>query len=105
MPEAWPFKGDTTIGHDVWIGHAAVIMPGVTVGNGAIVAAGTVVTRDVPAYAIVAGNPGSVVRYRFDEQAIRRLLQLEWWLWDAAKVTRNVRALCSADLDALEGAV
>jgi len=105
MPEHWPVKGDTTVGHDVWIGYGAVIMPGVTIGNGAIIAAATVVTRDVPAYAIVGGNPGTVLRYRFDEATIRRLQRLEWWAWDAVKVTRNVRALCAADLDALERAV
>ena len=105
MPERWPMRGDTTVGHDVWIGHGAVILPGVTIGNGAIIAAATVVTRDVPAYAIVGGNPGTVLRYRFDETTIQRLQQLEWWAWDAGKVTRNVRALCAADLDALERAV
>lgn len=76
-----------------------------TIGNGAIVAAETVVTKDVPTYAIVGGNPGSVLRYRLDEQSIQRLQQLEWWMRDAAKIGRNVKALCSADLDALERAV
>lgn len=105
MPDQWPMKGDTTVGHDVWIGYGAVIMPGVTVGNGAIIAAATVVTRDVPAYAIVGGNPATVLRYRFDEATIHRLQRLAWWTWDAGKVTRNVKALCAADLDALERAV
>ncbi len=104
MPESWPTKGDTTIGHDVWIGYGAIIMPGVTIGNGAIIAAATVVTRDVPPYAIVGGNPGTVLRYRFDEATIARLQALAWWNWDAAKVTRNVKALCAGDVDALEGA-
>lgn len=105
MPAHWPSKGDTTVGHDVWIGYGAVIMPGVTIGNGAIIAAATVVTRDVPPYAIVGGNPGAVLRYRFDEPTIGRLQQLEWWAWDAGKVSRNVQALCAADLDALDQAV
>ncbi len=105
MPEAWPTKGDTTVGHDVWIGYGAVIMPGVSIGNGAIIAAASVVTRDVPAYAIVGGNPASVLRYRFDDARIERLQRLAWWDWDREKVTRHVQALCSSDLDALESAV
>ncbi len=104
MPESWPSKGDTTVGHDVWIGYGAIIMPGITIGNGAIIAAATVVTRDVPPYAIVGGNPGAVLRYRFDEATIARLQAIAWWDWDAAKVTRNVQALCAGDVDALEGA-
>lgn len=104
MPESWPNKGDTTVGHDVWIGYGATIMPGVTIGNGAIIASLSVVTRDVPPYAIVGGNPGTVLRHRFDEATIARLQALAWWDWDVAKVTRNVRALCGGDLDALDGA-
>jgi virginiamycin A acetyltransferase len=104
MPEAWPMKGDTVIGHDVWIGYGAMIMPGVRIGNGAIVAAGSVVTRDVPAYAIVGGNPASIIRYRFEPDAIARLERIAWWDWDAEKVTRHVRAICGADLSALEAA-
>ena len=104
MPASWPNKGDTVVGHDVWIGYAATIMPGVTIGNGAIIASASVVTRDVPPYAIVGGNPATVVRHRFDEATIARLQALAWWDWDAAKVTRNVRALCACDLDALERA-
>ncbi len=102
MPAQWPTKGDTTVGHDVWIGYGAVIMPGITIGNGAIIAAATVVTRDVPPYAIVGGNPGTVLRHRFDELTIRRFQQLEWWNWDVTKVSRNVKALCGADFAALE---
>lgn len=104
MPERWPNKGDTTVGHDVWIGYGATIMPGVTIGNGAIIASLSVVTRDVPPYAIVGGNPASVLRYRFDEGTIARLQALAWWDWDAAKVARNVRALCAGDINALENA-
>lgn len=104
MPESWPNKGDTTVGHDVWIGYGATIMPGVTIGNGAIIASLSVVTRDVPPYAIVGGNPATVLRYRYDEATIARLQALAWWDWDAAKVTRNVRALCAGDIDALESA-
>jgi virginiamycin A acetyltransferase len=99
--DSWPHKGDTTIGHDVWIGYEALLMPGVTVGNGAIIATRSVVTRDVPAFAVVAGNPATVVRMRFDEATVALLEQLAWWDWDADKITRNIAAICSRDLDAL----
>jgi virginiamycin A acetyltransferase len=105
MPESWPNKGDTVVGHDVWIGYGALIMPGVTIGNGAIVAAGSVVTRSVPAYAIVGGNPAAVLRSRFDQQTIDRLELIRWWDWDAGKVTRNVKAICGGDVEALEKAL
>jgi virginiamycin A acetyltransferase len=105
MPEAWPDKGDTVVGNDVWFGYSALIMPGVHIGNGAIVATAAVVTKDVPAYAIVGGNPARILRSRFDPDTIARLETLRWWDWDAAKVTRNVRAICGADVGALERAV
>ena len=72
------------IGNDVWIGNGASIMPGIKVGDGAIVAAGAVVTRDVPAYAIVGGVPARIIKYRFDEDTIKRLLDLQWWRYDIA---------------------
>jgi acetyltransferase-like isoleucine patch superfamily enzyme len=68
-----------SIGHDVWIGHSAIVLPGVEIGNGAVVGAGAVVTKSVPPYAIVAGNPAKLIRYRFDESVIRRLLASQWW--------------------------
>jgi virginiamycin A acetyltransferase len=104
MPESWPNKGDTVVGNDVWFGHDALVMPGVTIGDGAIVATRAVVTRDVPPYAIVGGNPATVLRHRFDEATIARLLAVRWWDWDAAKITRNVRAICGSEVAALETA-
>jgi virginiamycin A acetyltransferase len=101
-PPAWPHKGDTTIGNDVWIGYGAVIMPGITVGDGAIIATASVVTKDVPPYAIVGGNPATVLRYRFDDTTIARLLALRWWEWDGGKVGRAIEALCAGDVAALE---
>jgi virginiamycin A acetyltransferase len=101
-PPAWPHKGDTTIGNDVWIGHGAVIMPGITIGDGAIIATASVVTKDVPPYAIVGGNPATVLRFRFDEATIARLLALRWWEWDGARVARATEALCAGDVAALE---
>jgi virginiamycin A acetyltransferase len=77
-------------------------MPGVHVGNGAIVATRAVVTRDVPPYAIMAGNPATIVRMRFDEATVARLQAVAWWHWDAAKITRHQRIICSLDLAALE---
>ena len=77
-------------------------MPGVTIGDGAIIATGAVVTKDVAPYAIVGGNPAALLRYRFDDATIARLLALRWWEWDAARVTRCVAQLCAGDLDALE---
>lgn len=105
MPDAWPNRGDTVVGHDVWIGYGATIMPGVTIGNGAIVATRSVVTRDVPAFAIVGGNPARVIRHRFDEPTREALGEIAWWDWDAEKITRNVAAICGGDLAALRAAV
>ena len=103
-PEAWPQRGDTRVGHDVWLGYRATVMPGITIGDGAIVASASVVTRDVPAYAVVGGNPAATLRFRFDPPTVERLLKLAWWDWDAAKVTRNVRLICAGDVEALERA-
>jgi len=98
------YKGDTVIGADVWIGHQAVLMPGVTIGAGAIIAAHSVVTQDVGPYTIVAGNPAREVKRRFDEQTAARLVDLAWWDWPADKITRNLNAIRGADLAALEAA-
>ncbi|HEY3448076.1 MAG TPA: Vat family streptogramin A O-acetyltransferase [Myxococcales bacterium] len=100
-----PFKGDTVIGNDVWIGYDALLMPGVKVGDGAVIASRSVVTRDVPAYAVVGGNPAQVLKKRFDEATIGKLLALRWWDWDAAKITRNLELLVAGDVEALAKAV
>jgi len=101
MPSEWPTRGDTIVGNDVWIGYGATIMPGVRIGDGAIIATAAAVTKDVPPYAIVGGNPAQLLRYRFDEQTIARLLAIAWWDWDRARVARNVKALCGGDVSAL----
>ncbi|GFE58483.1 CatB-related O-acetyltransferase [Geobacter sp. AOG1] len=82
-------RGPITIGNDVWIGAQVVILSGVAIGSGAVIAANSTVTRDIPPYAIAGGTPAKVIRYRFDPELITALLQLEWWLWDDEKIRRN----------------
>ncbi len=103
-PGTLPNKGNTIIGNDVWIGYDALIMPGVTIGDGAIVAARSVVTSDVPAYAIAGGNPAKVIRRRFSDETIASLLNIAWWDWDILKITRNLDAISAADLELLRTA-
>ena len=105
-PATWTAenRGDMVIGPDAWIGTEALILPGVTLGAGAIVAARSVVTRDVPAYAVVAGNPAQVVRRRFDDATVARLLAAAWWDWPREKLARNLDAVRGANIDALEAA-
>lgn len=99
------FEGlpDTEIGHDVWIGHGALILPGARVGSGAIIGAGAVVTGKVPPYAIVAGNPARVIRRRFAEEVVARLLEIAWWDWEPARIRAALPALLGADVEALAG--
>ncbi|PMB21564.1 Vat family streptogramin A O-acetyltransferase [Fischerella thermalis] len=104
-PEELPFKGDTVIGNDVWIGYEAVIMPGVKIGDGAIVAAKSVVVKDVPPYAVVGGNPASLLRQRFPDEIIDALLEIAWWNWDIEKITRNLEKIVGADIEALKNCV
>lgn len=93
--KTYPTKGDTIIGNDVWIGHDATIMPGVHIGDGAIIASKAVVTKNVEPYTIVGGNPAKLIKKRFSESAISKLLQLKWWEWDIEKITVNVEKLTS----------
>jgi len=101
QPGDLPFKGDTVIGNDVWIGYESVVMPGVKIGDGAIVAAKSVVVSDVPAYAVVGGNPAQVLRKRFSDETIQALLEIAWWDWEIGKMTRNLEKIVAADLEAL----
>lgn len=100
-----PQKGDTTVGHDVWIGRDATILPGVTVGNGAVIGAKSVVAKDVPPYAIVAGNPAKVIKYRFDEETIAFLQELEWWHFSEEQIDEAIPYLTSLDLEASKHAL
>lgn len=95
------YKGDTVIGNDVWMGYQALIMPGIKIGNGAIISSRSVVTSDVPAYSIVGGNPARVIRQRFNDETISTLEKLAWWDWPVEKITQNLPAIISADLEAL----
>ena len=97
-------RGDTVIGHDVWLGSQALILSGVTIGHGAVVAARAVVAKDVPPYAIVAGNPARVVRYRMSDERIAALLRSEWWLLPEAEVRRLIPTLLSERIEDLPGA-
>jgi len=92
-------KGDVVIGNDVWIANDARIMSGVTISDGAVVGAGAVVTKDVPAYAIVAGNPSRVVKFRFDERTIERLLAIKWWDWEPNRIANWLPKLLSDDVE------
>jgi virginiamycin A acetyltransferase len=99
-----PLKGDTIIGNDVWLGYKALVMPGVRVGDGAIVASESVVTASVPPYAIVGGNPAKVLRMRYEPEVVARLCTIAWWHWPAEKITRHLEAIVGADVEALAGA-
>lgn len=99
-----PYKGDTVVGNDVWLGYQALVMPGVRIGNGAIVAAGAVVTGDVPAYAIVGGNPARVLRRRFSDEEVAVLEDLAWWDWPVAEITRCLPLIMAGDVEALRQA-
>ena len=94
-------KGDIVVGNDVWIGYRAVIMSGVTIGDGAAIGAYSLVAKDVPPYAIVAGNPARVVRYRFTPEQIAKLHALAWWNWPREKIIALSSKLMSGDIDAL----
>jgi len=93
-----PFKGDTVVGNDVWIGQNVTVLPGVHIGDGAIIGANSVVSKDVPPYHIVGGNPIKPIRKRFDDETIEYLLRLKWWDWPPEKIFGCLDILCSGDL-------
>lgn len=97
-----PVKGDIVVQNDVWFGYDALIKNGVTIGNGAIIAARAVVVKDVPAYSIVAGNPAKVIKMRFDDNTIQRLEKIAWWDWDIEKINKHLKLICNLDVDQLE---
>nr|WP_274705052.1 CatB-related O-acetyltransferase [Dethiosulfovibrio faecalis] len=95
-------RGDIVVGNDVWIGFRATILGGVTIGDGAVIGAGAVVTKDVPPYTVVGGNPASEIKKRFDDSTVQMLLKLKWWDWPPEKITRNVKVLASPSVEALK---
>jgi len=99
-----PYKGNTEIGNDVWIGYESTIMPGVEIGSGAIIASKSVVTTNVPSYSIVGGNPAKIIKYRFDSDQISELLDIAWWDWSADKITKNLEAIVGSNIEELRKA-
>jgi acetyltransferase-like isoleucine patch superfamily enzyme len=97
-PDAHNSKGDVKIGNDVWIGKNASILGGVTIGDGAVVGAFSVVTKDVPPYAIVAGNPAKLIHMRFDDETISQLLKIKWWTWSSQRIKENAALLQSENV-------
>ncbi|MEB3310127.1 MAG: Vat family streptogramin A O-acetyltransferase [Snowella sp.] len=102
LPEQVPDKGDTVIGNDVWIGYESVIMPGIKIGHGAIIAAKSVVVQDVAPYTIVGGNPAKLIRARFNDEVIQLLLDIAWWDWEIGKISRNLEKIVTSDIQALK---
>lgn len=95
---AWDNKGDIIIGNDVWIGYEAVIMAGVTIGDGANIGTRAVVTKDVPPYTIVGGVPAKTIRKRFNNETLDELLKIKWWDWSEERIARNIQAIQSGRL-------
>lgn len=98
---AWDNKGDIIIGNDVWIGYEAVIMAGVHIGDGAVIAARAVVTKDVPPYTIVGGTPARKIRMRFEEETIAKLQQIQWWNWPVEKIRQSLPYIMDGTVDRL----
>ena len=102
VTNAWDNKGDIIIGNDVWIGYEAVILAGVTIGDGAIIGTRAVVTKDVPPYTIVGGVPAKPIKKRFSEETISALLEIQWWNWSEERITRNIGAIQSGNIEQLK---
>ncbi len=100
-PADFPYKGDIVIGNDVWIGYDALIMPGVKIGNGAIIAARSVVVSEVPAYTIFGGNPAKCIKTRFEPEIIAQLEAIAWWDWPVEQISANLSRIISGDVGAL----
>ncbi len=102
VTNAWDNKGDIVIGNDVWVGYEAVILAGVTIGDGAIIGTRAVVTKDVPPYTIVGGVPAKPIKRRFPEETISALLEIQWWNWSEERIARNISAIQSGNIEQLK---
>ena len=102
VTKAWDNKGDIVIGNDVWIGYEAIILAGVTIGDGAIIGTRAVVTKDVPPYTIVGGVPARLIRTRFPEDIVAALQELQWWNWPEERIQANLSAIQSGRLDQIK---
>jgi virginiamycin A acetyltransferase len=100
--EELPYKGDTVIGNDVWIGYESLIMPGVKIGNGAVISSRSVVASDVPSYTVVGGNPAKHIRQRFPPELVSTLESIAWWDWPIEKISKHLDIIVSADIEALK---
>ena len=101
ITKAWDHKGNIIIGNDVWIGYEAVILAGVTIGDGAVVGARAVVTKDIPPYAIVGGVPAKLIRNRFSQHTIEILQKLKWWDWPKERIAQHLAAIQSGNIEQL----
>lgn len=99
VTDAWDNRGDIVIGNDVWIGYEAVILSGVTIGDGAIIGSRAVVTKDVPPYTIVGGVPAKEIRRRFSEETISRLLEMQWWDWTEERIAANIQFIQAGNIE------
>lgn len=99
LDDQFKSRGDIVVGNDVWLGQNAMILSGVTIGDGAVIAANSVVSRDVPPYAVMAGNPATIRKYRFSPAQINQLLKIRWWDWPEQKIIDNVKYLISDNID------
>lgn len=102
VAQSWDNKGDIIIGNDVWIGYEAVILAGVSIGDGAIIGARAVVTKDVPPYTIVGGVPAKSIKKRFSDETISSLLSIQWWNWSKEKISKNIKAIQAGKIDELQ---
>jgi virginiamycin A acetyltransferase len=101
QPGELPFKGDTIVGNDVWIGYDCLIMPGVKIGNGAIVSSRSVVVSDVPPYTVIGGNPAKPIKQRFSADLVSELEAIAWWDWPIEKISQHLAEIVCADIHAL----
>lgn len=102
VAQSWDNKGDIIIGNDVWTGYEAVILAGVSIGDGAIIGARAVVTKDVPPYTIVGGVPAKSIKKRFSDETISSLLSIQWWNWSKEKISKNIKAIQAGKIDELQ---